>query len=150
MMPISFYQNWRGEVSKCVNSHRIHHIVTESAGENGPGATLCFWGTKAGPGIHSGLKWVRSTLSHVDMQSLYMYIVYPSISLSVFPTPHHPSPGLDKRGELARHRGWLSRSKSKRRCGWFGVLSNTIFIQQNPPKPQKQNQVNICIYLSHR
>ena len=50
------------------------NIVTESAGENGPGATLCFWGTKAGPGIHSGLKWVWSTLSHVGMQSLCICI----------------------------------------------------------------------------
>ena len=37
----------------------------------------------------------RATLSHIDMQSLYMYIGYPSISLSlsVFPTPTTPPLG---------------------------------------------------------
>ena len=66
---VHLFSNLMGSPSLTEN-----YIVTESAGENGSGATLCFWGTKAGPGIHSGLKWVRSTLSHVDMQSLCICI----------------------------------------------------------------------------
>ena len=46
-------------------------VVTESAGEHGPGATLCFWGTKlAQASVLGSSGYDLPSLSHADMQSL--------------------------------------------------------------------------------
>ena len=40
----------------------VNPIVTESAGESGPDATLCFWGNKAAQAYVLGLSGVGHTL----------------------------------------------------------------------------------------
>ena len=68
----------------------FNYNVTESAGQAAH-ARLCASGEqRLAQAYILGLSGHRATLSHVDMQSLYMYIDYLSITLSVFPTPITP------------------------------------------------------------
>ena len=84
------------------------------------------------------------------MQSLYLdaSINQSSVyTLSVFPTPHHPSPGLDTRGDLARHPGW--RLTVKERDVIAFVRNRTLnFIQQIPSQPRNNNLTNMYMYIS--
>ena len=66
--------------------------------------------------------------------------------MSIFPIPHHPSPGLDKRGDLARHPGW--RSTKEKRCGRFRVRWNTKLYSTNPLPTQNNNLTNMYMYIS--
>ena len=72
----------------------MNYIVRESAGEHGPGATLCFWGTKlAQASVLGSSGYSIPSLSHADMQYLCicMYVNQLSIfTMSVFPTPITP------------------------------------------------------------
>ena len=54
--------------------------------------------------------------------------------MSIFPIPHHPFPGLDKRGDLARHPGW--RSTKERDVVAFVCDETLNFIQQIPSQPK--------------
>ena len=51
------------------------NIVTESAGEHGPGATLCFWGTKlAQASVPGASGFAIPSFSHANMQCLCICI----------------------------------------------------------------------------
>merc|ERR1711923_656084 len=84
------------------------------------------------------------------MQSLYLYASINQSSvctLSVFPTPHHPSPGLDLRVDLARHPGWRLTVKEIDVIAF--VRNRTLnFIQQIPSQPRNNNLTNMYMYIS--
>ena len=107
-------------------------------------------GTKAGPDMRSGRRGAWPKLFHVGMQSLYLNASISQSSvctLSVFPTPHHPSPGLDTRGDLARHPGWRLTVKEIDVIAF--VRNRTLtFIQQIPSQPRNNSLTHMYMYIS--
>ena len=99
----------------------------------------------------SGLRGAWPNLFHVGAAvSIYLsasLIQSSACTLSVFPTPHHPSPGLDTRGDLARHPGWRLTVKEIDVIAF--VRNPTLnFIQQIPSQPRNNSLTNMYLYIS--
>ena len=109
-------------------------------------------GTKVGPDMRSGLRGAWPHLFHVGGCNLSSQCIYKFNHLSALylsaPTPHHPSPGLDTRGDLARHPGWRLTVKEIDVIA-FVRKSTLNFIQQIPSQPRNKIVYHICtcIYL---